>query len=60
MAKNAKDIIKHDSWLHVSLETLVNLTSRDSLKLREVDIFSAVQKWAQYNSDTDVKRILGK
>ncbi|XP_034247809.1 BTB/POZ domain-containing protein 9 [Thrips palmi] len=49
MDKNAQEIIKHESFLHLSPTGLKALIERDSFYAREVEIFQAVVEWVRAN-----------
>jgi BTB/POZ domain-containing protein 9 len=51
MDHNAADILHTEGFLTLSPTALHDLTSRDSFCAPEIDIFRAIQLWAERNSD---------
>ncbi|EAA04434.4 AGAP006714-PA [Anopheles gambiae str. PEST] len=62
MDRNAADILQHESFRHLSLDSLCSLLLRDSFFAREVEIFQAVFDWCRCNADTvpNVDVVVGK
>lgn len=59
MDTNATDILSHESFKNLSQEALCGLLVRDSFFAPEVQIFVAVQKWAQNNQDlADIESVV--
>uniref|UniRef100_A0A182Q251 BTB/POZ domain-containing protein 9 n=1 Tax=Anopheles farauti TaxID=69004 RepID=A0A182Q251_9DIPT len=50
--RNAEDILKHESFRNLSLDSLSSLLLRDSFFAREVEIFQAVNEWCRCNADS--------
>lgn len=48
--RNAKELLTHTSFFHVSKDSLCAILSRDSFFAPEVDIFLAVKEWCRRNS----------
>uniref|UniRef100_A0A182LWK1 BTB/POZ domain-containing protein 9 n=1 Tax=Anopheles culicifacies TaxID=139723 RepID=A0A182LWK1_9DIPT len=51
MDRNASDILQHESFRNLSLDSLSSLLLRDSFFAREVEIFQAVYDWCRCNAD---------
>uniref|UniRef100_A0A182YNJ8 BTB/POZ domain-containing protein 9 n=1 Tax=Anopheles stephensi TaxID=30069 RepID=A0A182YNJ8_ANOST len=51
MDRNASEILQHDSFRNLSLDSLSSLLMRDSFFAREVEIFQAVYDWCRCNAD---------
>ncbi|XP_050073004.1 BTB/POZ domain-containing protein 9 [Anopheles maculipalpis] len=52
MDRNAAEILQHESFRNLSLDSLSSLLMRDSLFAREVEIFQAVFDWCRSNADS--------
>lgn len=52
--RNAKELLAHPSFLHVSKDSLCAILARDSFFAPEVDIFLAVREWCSKNGDANV------
>ncbi|XP_053674687.1 BTB/POZ domain-containing protein 9 [Anopheles nili] len=51
MDRNATDILQHETFRNLSLDSLNSLLSRDTFFAREVEIFQAVYDWCRCNAD---------
>lgn len=59
MDTNATDILSHENFKNLSHEALCGLLVRDSFFAPEVQIFIAVQKWANNNRDSaDIESVV--
>lgn len=61
--KFASELLKEESFNLLSQSTLVILLSRDSFFCPEIDIFLAVKKWIETNSDMkhdDIKKVVSE
>ncbi|BFZ07200.1 hypothetical protein BsWGS_10239 [Bradybaena similaris] len=53
MDEHAKEVLNSESFLFLSQISALDVISRDSFCASEMDIFTAVNKWAVYNNDQD-------
>ncbi|KOC60139.1 BTB/POZ domain-containing protein 9 [Habropoda laboriosa] len=54
------NIIRHESFLHLSAGALNELVSKDSFYAPEIDIFLALQAWIKVNPNADGQNVLDK
>lgn len=58
MDRNAVNLLKHESFCHLSMESLCNLLKRDSFYAPEVNIYKAVVAWFKSNPSEDIQKVL--
>uniref|UniRef100_A0A182J553 BTB/POZ domain-containing protein 9 n=1 Tax=Anopheles atroparvus TaxID=41427 RepID=A0A182J553_ANOAO len=62
--RNATDILKHETFYNLSLDSLICLLQRDSFFATEVNIFQAVFDWCRANTESlqnvDINSVVGK
>lgn len=58
MDRNAVNVLKHESFSHLSQESLCNVLKRDSFDAAEVNIYKAVAAWFKSNPSADIQTVL--
>ncbi|XP_058120656.1 BTB/POZ domain-containing protein 9 [Anopheles ziemanni] len=62
--RNATEILKHETFFNLSLDSLVCLLQRDSFFATEVNIFQAVFDWCRANKESlkndDISSVVGR
>ncbi|XP_022214079.2 BTB/POZ domain-containing protein 9-like [Drosophila obscura] len=58
MDRNASKLLKHQSFLRLSKESLEEVLRRDTFAAPEVKIFKALCKWSLFNPSVDIKPMM--
>ena len=58
--KNTEDAMNSEAFLDVSHEMLCSVLERDTLTVREVDIFKAVDRWAEHQCKKQQREVSGE
>lgn len=55
---NAPNVLKNDSFITISEDSLCGLLKRNSFFATEITIYKAVVKWFKHNPQADIKKVL--
>jgi len=55
--KNTEKIVSSKSFIHISRELLYQILKRDALKVKEVNLFKAVDKWVVKRIEEDMELV---
>ena len=58
--KNTEDAMNSEAFLDISHEMLCSVLERDTLTVREVDIFKAVDRWAEHQCKKQQREVSGE
>ena len=58
--ENTKEIMNSEAFLDISHEMLCSVLERDTLTVREVDIFKAVDRWAEHQCKKQQREVSGE